>query len=255
MTTGSANLRIRYLGGGYDFPEFFADQEICILSEGLPLAIECHFAATTFVEWKIPAGIAVGLSSSAARHLSFIRVSYPDADFRSQIEAAIQLDALQAGGWQDTIAAAYEGLIKIVLHKDNWRVYPLAASGLQQFRKLYWIPIEITATTKILTAMRCRESSFDRMQALALAGEQALVAGDIAAFGKAVREAWQIKTQWHPDISNRVICEMEHAAEKAKAWGWKVCGADGQGYFLVIGDDACHQTFRKTYEEFEVDRG
>ncbi|MXV82781.1 hypothetical protein F4X88_18975 [Candidatus Poribacteria bacterium] len=55
-----------------------------------------------------------------------------------------------------------------------------------------------------------------------------------------------MKKRWHPDISNGVIASMEEAARKAGAWGYKVCGAGGQGYFLVIGVHRCIRKCQKT---------
>ena len=35
MKEGFANLRVSYLGGGYDYPRFFKETPVVILSEGL----------------------------------------------------------------------------------------------------------------------------------------------------------------------------------------------------------------------------
>ena len=265
---GKANLRISYIGGGYDFPKFFEHQEVRILSEGLPIGIECHYTTLKTIHYHLPKSLESGLGSSAARHLSMIRALFPippspertadaydytSAPFRDQVNAAIQLDGLQAGGWQDAIASAYHGLIKIVLHKDNWSVYPFEdyALVLHPLRKLYRIPVE-TGETKILLSMQCRETSFDAMQALVADGEAALRKADFREFGAIVREGWHLKQQWHPEITNLPIMEMEDFARLSGAWGWKVCGAGGQGYFLVIGDRDCHQRLSEEWTEFKV---
>ena len=39
MSIGIANLRISYLGGGYDFPEFFREQPVYILAGGLAVEV------------------------------------------------------------------------------------------------------------------------------------------------------------------------------------------------------------------------
>ena len=251
--TGKANLRISYIGGGYDFPRFFEHQEVRILSEGLPIGIECHQTILNTIHYHLPKSLASGLGSSAARHLSFIRAKFPTAPFRDQVNAAIQLDGLQAGGWQDAIASAHNGLLKIVLHKEDWRVYPFEdyALILHPLRKLYRIPVK-TDETKILLSMQCRETSFDAMQALVADGEAALRKADFRAFGVIVREGWHLKQQWHPEITNLPIMEMEDFARLSGAWGWKVCGAGGQGYFLVIGDRDCHQRLSEEWTEFKV---
>ena len=35
----SANLRVSYLGGGSDYPQFFKDHPVTILTEGLPVSV------------------------------------------------------------------------------------------------------------------------------------------------------------------------------------------------------------------------
>ena len=264
MNRSKTNLRLSYIGGGYDFPRFFEDKEVHIISEGLPLSIECvagnvrlsqNSSQLLSVKWNFPlTNLGSGLGSSAARYLSFIRAKFPEASQREQINAAITLDGLQAGGWQDTIASAYDGLIKIVLHKNDWNVYPLEGVELylHPYRNLYRIPV-IASQKSILTSMRCRESSFDKIQALVKDGEHALRNNDPKRFGEIVLAAWNEKKQWHADISNPTIEGMEQVASDAGAWGWKVCGAGGQGYFLIIGDEGCHQHMQKHYELFKVD--
>ena len=84
-------------------------------------------------------------------------------------------------------------------------------------------------------------------------GIVALKEGDIPAFGKTVRQAWEIKKQWHPNIVNDEIAQMEAVVAEAGAWGWKTCGTDGRpGYFLVLGDAECHRHISKHYTQFEV---
>lgn len=265
MNRKTANLSISYLGGGYDFPQFFEYSEVRILAEGLPISVECEVPGNS-TAWHFSKScskgegtsslqnLGTGLGVSAARHLSFIRAQFPHAHWRDQIDTAIQLNGLQAGGWQDVIASAYEGLVVIVLHKNDWSVYPLRDLELllHPYRQLYEIP----AAPKehgIFVSTRCRESTCDKMQLLTRRGIAALKDGDIAAFGTTVRHAWEIKKQWHPNIVNDEIAEMEEIAAASGAWGWKTCGVGGgAGYFLVLGDAECHRHISKHYTQFEV---
>ena len=107
---GTANLRVSYLGGGYDFPEFFATQRALILSEGIDVKISCSVngRAPSFLHWDFPERLGSGLGSSAAAALSMIRAKYPHTSHRDQIDAAIHLEGLQAEGWQDAIAIGDE---------------------------------------------------------------------------------------------------------------------------------------------------
>ena len=232
MSIGKANLSISYLGGGYDFPQFFEHSEIRILAEGLPISVECEVSENS-AAWQFSKScskgegtsslqnLGTGLGVSAARHLSFIRAQFPHAHWRDQIDAAIQLNGLQSGSWQDIIASGYEALVVIVLHKNDWSVYPLhdLALFLHSYRRLYEIPIEEPKQHNIFVNRWCREATCDEIQALTRRGIAVLKNGDIAAFGETVKHAWEIKKQWHPDIVNDAIAQMEEIVAETSAWG------------------------------------
>lgn len=252
MTT--ANLRISYIGGGYDFPKFFADRPVTILAEGLPVSVACEQEMDEWGRgawrWESPVDGFSGLGGSAARHLSFLRYHFPAAIFKALVNAAIVMDGLQNGGWQDAIAAAHDGFMKIRLYQNDWSVEPIETE-LHKYRRLYEIPV-CNQRKNILSQMTCRESAFATMQGLVKQGQQALLRNDYADFGNCVKNAWHLKKRWHPDISNPVIQKMEKFAKDVGAWGWKVCGAGGQGYFLVIGSQHCHTLFEKEYKELKI---
>lgn len=257
---GTAHLRISYLGGGYDFPEFFATQRASILSEGIDVKISCsaNGHAPSFLQWDFPERLGSGLGSSAATALSMIRAKYPHASHRDQIDAAIHLERLQAGGWQDVIASGHTGIFLIRLFQNNWEVQHFdkkCLTQLKKYRKLYEIPNEnLRSSTSILKEMQHREVGMKRMQALVQQGTMALKRLDFVDFGRSVRAGWDIKKEWHPDIETPVIQKMTlHAWKVAGAWGWKVAGAGGQGYLLVIGNEKCHEIMETTYQKFEVD--
>ena len=235
---GTANLRVSYLGGGYDFPEFFATQRAAILSEGIDVKVSCSAKgrAPGFLQWEFPERLGRGLGSSAATALSMIRAKYPHASHQEQIDAAIHLERLQAGGWQDAIASGHTGIFLIQLFQDSWEVEHFdkkCLAQLKKYRKLYEIPNEsLRSATAILKEMQHREVGMKRMQALVQQGAMALERLDFVDFGKAVRAGWEIKKAWHPDIKTPVIGEMEQLANRTGAWGWKTCGAGGPRIFL-----------------------
>ena len=257
---GTANLRISYLGGGYDFPEFFATERASILSEGIDVKISCVMdrrISNAFLQWRFPKQLGSGLGSSAATALSMIRAKYPHTSHQDQIDAAIHLEKLQAGGWQDAIASGHRGLFLIRLFQNRWEVEHFDKKCLVQlkrYRKLYEIPSEsLRNSTSILKEMRYREPGMRQMQALVAQGTMALERLDFVDFGKSVRAGWELKKGWHSDIETPIIQEMTlHAWKVARAWGWKVCGAGGQGYLLVIGNERCHEIMERMYRPFEV---
>lgn len=260
MGKGTANLRISYLGGGYDFPEFFKTHQVTIISESTSLQIVCS-AATSKLHWDSLPGLGKGLGSSAAKTVAMIRARYPDASEREQTKAAIQLEKLQCGGWQDPIASAQrKGIFLINLFKNDWQVkFPFhrkCVSALTKYRRLYKIPNDVMVKKdSILTDMQNRDMCLERMQALVQQGIMALQHADIPDFGRTVQSAWEIKKMWHPNISSPMIEKMCTSAQESGAWGWKVCGAGGQGYLLVIGSEACHEKMQVSWDVFEVDGG
>ena len=254
-----ARLRISYLGGGYDFPQFFKKQPLLILSEGTALKVRCEPSGRTGIRWRMPPGLQRGLGSSAARHLSWIRLQHPDTSLRQQIDAAIALEGLQCGGWQDPIASGYEGVIRLRLFHDDWDAVQLQGDGvkaLQAARRLYIIPAAATAgsaTRGILKGLQHQDNGIESMQQLVHDGLAALSSADIPRLGRIVADAWSLKKQWHPQICTPGIQAMCDDVCDAGAWGWKVCGAGGQGYLLVIADAASHGTLTQQYQEFPID--
>lgn len=259
--TAFASLRISYLGGGYDYPEFFATQPVFILSEATDVKISCtseRNVSDASLRWHFPTRLGSGLGSSAATGLSMIRSKYPHASHQDQIDAAIHLERLQAGGWQDAIASGHRGIFLIRLFQNNWEVEHLDKKclvHLKKYRKLYEIPDEnLRKPTSILKEMRHREVCLKQMQALVEQGRMALERLDFVDFGGSVRAGWDLKKAWHLGIETPVIEKMTlHAWKVAGAWGWKVCGAGGQGYLLVIGNEKCHEIMETLYCRFEVD--
>ena len=255
MDNAVANLRISYLGGGYDFPDFFKKTPITILSEGIGIQISCTLIDNQ-AHWSIPPKLGKGLASSAAKTVSMIRARYPSASHKDQINTAIQLEKLQHGGWQDPIASGQQGVFLIKLFQNDWkldRFKPGCVALLKKYRRLYEIPAGRKVQHSILTEMHCRETSLELMQKLVHQGAMALNRFDIIDFGRTVRAAWEIKKRWHPNITNSMITAMEKAAKDAGAYGEKVCGAGGQGYMLILGDTTCHKEISRKYKQFEVD--
>ena len=210
-------------------------------------------------------GIAPGTARERSRFISSnrtfhdsIRAKYPHASHRDQIDAAIHLERLQEGGWQDTIASGHTGIFLIRLFQNNWEVQHFdkkCLTQLKKYRKLYEIPNgDSRKPTSILKEMQHREVGMKRMQALVQQGTMALKRLDFVDFGRSVRAGWDIKKEWHPDIETPVIQKMIlHAWKIAGAYGWKVCGAGAQGYLLVLGNEKCHEIMETMYRPFEVD--
>ena len=241
---GVSNLRISYLGGGYDFPKYFKHTPVTVLAEGIKLPVICSVTTDT-IKWDFPK-VKKGLSTSSAKWISFFRAVASTWVERKRINQAISLESIQKGGWQDPIACAYDGFIKIKLFENDWEVKRLVFDQeFFEYRKLYEISTE--HEIPILEYMEPNREHQSLMSNYVEQGITALQQNNFEAFGNALKEGWFLKKQWHPDISNEEIDTMCSLADNAGAYGYKVCGAGGQGYLLVIGNPDCHRQLKALY--------
>ena len=61
-----------------------------------------------------------------------------------------------------------------------------------------------------------------------------LMRGELKDFGNCLNEAWNLKIQMSPNVSNQKINEIYAAALSAGALGGKLLGAGDGGFFLVF---------------------
>ena len=271
---GVANLRISYCGGGMDRPEHFKDREMLILSEGLPVHVVCTRINGKTI-YRNDLSHIKGLGSSAAYKLALLRANSSvrkkkeytqrwkwdgympeklppqreDTIFKSshdkeRIMRAIKIESTNGGGFQDPIACAHTGLWMIKLYYNDFEVEELEKPPLfDQYRQLYRIPYN--HRVKILSEQQQDPNDRIKLGAITQIAKEAVINGDYETLGKSVTAHWDIKKKWHKDIMNDTIYDMEGTAIKSGAYGYKVCGAGGQGAFLVIAEDHVHGLLRE----------
>ena len=249
MAKGTANLRISYVGGGFDYPQYFKQAPMPILTEGIPYSVECVVGANT-VTWLIPFSDVRGLGSSGAKWLSFMRATSHNNSDHDSIINAIHLEChITGGGWQDVIAASRQGLMRIELHGNLYRRLQLIKpDGFDKHRHLYRIPVE-RFDAHILKEQERRDLHMRELANAVVDAERALKRCDYEAFGKAVLAGWTLKKTWHAAIANQTIRLMERRIEALGAYGWKVCGAGGQGAMLVIATPDVHAEIKQQWSQ------
>jgi D-glycero-alpha-D-manno-heptose-7-phosphate kinase len=105
-----------------------------------------------------------------------------------------------------------------------------------------------TVLTDQRKALLTETGKFKSMQAMvemAHAAKILLEAGDIAAFGSLLHDAWAIKRTLTTGISSSGIDEMYDRAREAGAWGGKLLGAGGGGFLLLAAPVAAHAGIRE----------
>lgn len=143
-------------------------------------------------------------------------------------------------GSQDSIGIVFAGLAKANYAGEYWptsieQVGDEAVLSLIE-RALYLIPLGP------------REAGYDPLEnthltpdaakALADAAEgcwQAIRAGDLATFGRAMRDSFEAQVRMFPNMANEVVYALIDRYRDA-AYGWKLSGAGGGGYLILVAD-------------------
>jgi len=151
-------------------------------------------------------------------------------------------------GSQDSLGIVFPGLNKYFYEGDYW---PTKSESCLDEEILSWIENHI-----YLIALGPRVDSFDVLegtelnkinaQALADATDkvwEALLAKDLNSFGQAFTQSFEAQIKMFPNmITNSILDTI--ASYKDKALGWKLTGAGGGGYIILISQEPIENSLR-----------
>ena len=154
----------------------------------------------------------------------------------------------EISGSQDSIGIVYPGLNRLSYSGDYWpdsiesSPDPDIADWLE--KSLHFLPLsprgrafDVLADTKI---------DHNKAKALADAANgvwDAIHKKDLSAFGRYFRESFEAQVAMFPNMVND---EIRSTIEdiKHKALGWKLSGAGGGGYLVLVSEQLIEKTFR-----------
>ncbi len=188
-----------------------------------------------------------GLGSSAALGVAAVAAL---AAYRgrpvSPDEAAREAQLLEVRGLglecgvQDQFAAAHGGVNFLEVEYPDARVFPVQLS--QPVRRELEDRLVLVYTgrshfssavhRKVIAEADRHRGDFDRLAAAAVAGRDALLAGDLGAFAAAMNDNWSAQKALHPDITTPEIEALHRAV--GKAVGFKANGAGGGGTVTIL---------------------
>ena len=196
----------------------------------------------------IPGGTGMGSSSSFTvgllHNLSAYTGKYVTKEDLGAGACRVEIDLLQEPiGKQDQYAAAYGGLNVIEFHPDGSvsvdPVYlsPDVRDELDANLKLYYIGNQRSASAILAeqrknTSDEVKFNALSRMVDLVYELKQALIEGNLNAFGEMLHENWMLKQSLAAGITNPRINSLYEAAREAGALGGKLLGAGGGGFML-----------------------
>jgi cytidyltransferase-like protein len=161
-------------------------------------------------------------------------------------------------GSQDALGIVLPGLNDLHYSGDYW---PDSIKSIHEEDILKWIEDHLRLIT-----LGPRESSFDVLQdtdithekarALALAAEgcwNAILAKDLQAFGESFRKSFEAQTAMFPRMMNDESIVPTINTHRHHSYGWKLSGAGGGGYLILVTDHDIPGAIRITIRRPGID--
>ncbi|KAE7999331.1 hypothetical protein FH972_003773 [Carpinus fangiana] len=206
---------------------------------------------------NVPRGSGLGTSSilAAAVVKGLLQITDGDDSNENVARLVLVLEQLMGtgGGWQDQIGGLYPG-IKFTASFPGiplrLQVIPLLASPrltleLQQRLLVVFtgqVRLAHQVLQKVVTRYLRRDnllvSSIKRLAELAKNGREALMNCDIDELGEIMLEAWRLHQELDPYCSNQFVDRLFSFADPY-CNGYKLVGAGGGGFALLLAKDAC----------------
>jgi len=206
-----------------------------------------HVEVASFAD--VPSG--TGLGSSGAFTVSLIlglaRLVNTDISSHEAARLACEIEIERLGepvGKQDQYASAFGGLRQFEFSTDQAVSVSDHLIGHDQLQKLsdhlllFYTDIRRSASA----VLKSQSSNRVGLEHYALSRDEVpavrrmLQSGDVASYGRLVGEQWLRKRKTSPDMSSGEIDEIYELGIRAGAYGGKLVGAGGGGFFMFVTD-------------------
>jgi D-glycero-alpha-D-manno-heptose-7-phosphate kinase len=200
-------------------------------------------------DYAVGSGLG-GSASVAAAVIGCFNEFRSDPWDRHQIsEMAFQAERLILnipGGWQDQYAAVFGGFNFMEFTADHNVIFPLrlepkTVSELEETLVLCYTgrkhdsgAIHRDQRARLLAPGAKSAPSRKRTKELALEMKRRLLRGDVYGYGRLLHEAWVLKRQDSPLISDGELDSIYDTAIANGALGGKILGAGGGGFFMFF---------------------
>lgn len=213
--------------------------------------IDPTFGFEMEVAADFPVGSGLGGSASvAAAVIGCFNEFRSDPWDRHQIsEMAFQAERLILsipGGWQDQYATVFGGVNYMEFTADHNAIFPLrlqqkTVAELEETLVLCYTGRQHDSGTihrdqraRLVTPESKSAENGGRKKELTLEMKQKLLRGDVYGYGRLMHEAWLLKRQDSPLITDSELDHIYSSAKDNGAMGGKILGAGGGGYFIFF---------------------
>ena len=201
-------------------------------------------AVTVTVSSAVPAGCGTGTSAAVTVALvgALAALRGQDVSPREAAAAAHRIEVEVLGresGIQDQLAAALGGINFMEIdHYPDAEVIPLPAwDELGQLLSVVYLGRAHDSSAvhrQVIEDARKRRSVFDRLRDAAAAARDAVLARDLAGFGRAMMANTEAQRDLHPALIGSDAARIIASASAAGCLGWKVNGAGGEGGSITV---------------------
>ena len=199
---------------------------------------------------EVPAGSGLGSSGAvAAGTLRAVRAFLKlEHDFAALAREAVEIETETLGkpsGWQDQYGVVYPGLKAVEFRTDKKaRVEPLVLSQENQMLLEENAVLVFTGRRRASAPVLAQQAANQRanlsclrlLRGIALEVKKALCAEriDLRLLGELLDESWRAKRTLADSITDSSIDRMYEVGRSAGAWGGKLLGAGGGGFYLFL---------------------
>jgi cytidyltransferase-like protein len=159
-------------------------------------------------------------------------------------------------GSQDSIGIVYPGLNRLDYDGQYW---PEKIISVTDNKILKWIEhhlflISLGQRTADFDVLKGKKITTSKVRALALAADgcwQAIQEMNLPAFGRQMRASFEAQVALFPQMTNDAVKAMISRYAK-KSLGWKLSGAGGGGYLVLVSQQPIPGAIRLTIRRAEV---
>lgn len=226
-------------------------------------------------EADLPARSGLGTSSSFAVGMlnGFYALKGKYADKKKLADEAIRLEreqCMEAGGWQDQIAASYGGFNRINFYDNDYEVLPLIISPERKKELNSNLLMFFTGFTRFSSDVQKVNSSgkenkiaqLKEMYSLVDEAERTVTDKkiNIDEFGRLLDHTWKLKRQTGSAVSTDSIDYLYKKGIEAGALGGKLLGAGGGGFLVFYVQPEYQESVKRAmsdllYIPFEFETG